>query len=152
MSKFIHVLATAFAVVVLGSNLYACSTLKDNQAGLKLFTQYGVMKYFERWPDPAVRSKHADTAREVLGALKATATGETVSIGSLRERALTEIARHVELTDADRLLASALVDALVTELATRVGEGVLSADKLVAVVAVIDWALEAVNIISPPQT
>jgi len=50
---------------------------------------------------------------------------------------------EINLSPSDRVLAAALVDAVVTEIDLRVGEGLLSPDERVTVSQVLDWVIDA---------
>lgn len=148
--RFLCILACACVGL---AGFSGCTTpLKSDPAketAVKIFTQYAVAKYLEDSGSDFARAKRADNIRAVGGDLLQVASGDEVTLPFLKMKAATEIAKLTE-SPADRLLAMNLLDVIVAELSARIGDGLLQPDQLVTVRSVIQWAVDAAALISPP--
>lgn len=122
--------------------LAGCATLDKHENTAKLAVTYGTLKAVEQGLDPT-------RIRTVAQDIKALATGEAVTIASLQEVVSTQLA-GMELSPADRYLADALVQAVVAELQTRIGTGILSPEQSVQVGMVLQWVIDATALYKQP--
>lgn len=121
--------------------LSGCSFLRDNPNTLKLGTQYAVLKILENSGD-AVRSTRAHNIVTVTTSLKAVNEGTATTIPLLKEAALAQLG-NLHLSPADQFLANTLIDAVVSELLKRVGDGLIKPDDKVIVSDVLQWVIDA---------
>lgn len=130
---------------VMAIALTGCASLGTSPASEKLVVQIGVMKFIEGGSD-APQERAAKAARIVKAAAEARIWLDTdgVTIADLQSAMLTRIAA-ADLEPSDKLLASALVEVVVSELNVRIGEGVISADKRATVNAVLGWVEQAAS-------
>lgn len=151
-TKIRHILCVIVAACVA---LAGCASLgeKDTRANTaaKVFTQYAVAKYLEKKDSDFTRAKAADNirgvSRDVLAVIDAQGSAD-INIPFLKSYALAQI-NKAGLSPADSLLATSLLDLIVTELSERIGNGTLSPDALVSVKQVLGWIIEACNLLSP---
>jgi hypothetical protein len=79
--------------------------------------------------------------------IKRYAAGESVTIESLQAMIISRLPSS--LSQADKVLALALVETVMVELRARVAGNLLSPDRLLVVEQVGDWVIEATEIASP---
>lgn len=129
-----------FCVLVV---LPGCAALKDNTASEKVLTQYAVMKVIEadrnNMPARAIR------IHDIASQAKSFFDTGTTTLPDLAA----EVNKRLEplnLSPADRLLASALIDTVVAQLqqtgATQLS-GTLSAEQRLQVSTVLGWVADA---------
>lgn len=130
---------------VMAVALSACASLGTSPAGEKLIVQAGVMKFIEGGSD-APQERASKAARIVKAAAQARIwlDMDGVSIADLQVAMLERIA-SADLEPSDKLLASALVEVVVTEINVRIGEGVISPEKRATVNAVLSWVEQAAS-------
>ena len=119
--------------------LSGCATLGTGSAGEKLVIQVATMKVIEADED---RSAKAAKIRAAVDQARVWLDMDGITLADLRSAML---ARISGLEPSDRLLAAALIDAVAVELETRIGDGILDADKRVRVNAVLSWIAEAAS-------
>lgn len=132
--------------------VFVCGALtacKPQEAlAARVAVQYAVGKYVEK-QSPATK---AETVRRIISTVElvsSMAENESVTIDSLRAYVATRLGE--KLSPADRLLAGAIIDAAAVELKARVGDGVLKPDQLVKVREVLSWVAEAAAAYAPPN-
>lgn len=127
-----------YAAVLVLVFLVGCSVLDQHQATAKLAIQYATMKYIDSDEDKRERvQKVVANARE----LAATAT----TLDAL-DQAVRQSIDWSKLDDADKLLATNLLDMIREELRAKFGDGVLNPDQVVGVNKVLDWIDEAAQL------
>lgn len=119
--------------------LSGCATLGTGSAGEKLVIQVATMKVIEADED---RSAKAAKIRAAVDQARVWLDVDGITLTDLRSAML---ARIGGLEPSDRLLATALIDAVAVELEARIGDGILDADKRVRVNAVLSWIAEAAS-------
>lgn len=119
--------------------LSGCATLGTGSAGEKLIIQAATMKVIEADED---RSAKAAKIRAAVDQARVWLDVGGITLADLRYAML---ARIGGLEPSDRLLATALIDAVAVELEARIGDGILDADKRVRVNAVLSWIAEAAS-------
>lgn len=119
--------------------LSGCATLGTGSAGEKLVIQVATMKIIEADED---RSAKAAKIRAAVDQARVWLDMDGITLADLRSAML---ARIGGLEPSDRLLATALIDAVAVELEARIGDGILDADKRVRVNAVLGWIAEAAS-------
>lgn len=121
--------------------LTACAIGSGSTASEKLIVQAATMKFIESSDDRAAKAvrivRAAETARTWLDS-------DGVTIDELQTAMLERIA-SADLEPSDKLLASALVEVVVAELNTRIGEGIISPEKRATVNAVLSWVEQAAS-------
>jgi outer membrane PBP1 activator LpoA protein len=124
--------------------LTGCATGGGSGATEKLVVQAATMKFIESSDDRAAKAariaKAADQARVWLDT-------DGVTIADLQTAMLERIAA-ADLEPSDKLLASALVEVVVSELNVRIGAGVISPEKRATVNAVLAWVEQAASFYS----
>lgn len=140
---------TAFAAVLALSAvtaLPACKTLTnpDNRIAQQIAVQYATGKFIEGEKTVDSRLARARSVAKVAENLKAVTGGGAATIAQLHELAVEKVAK-ANLTPADRILASTLLDVAVQELSARVTTGVLDPDAVVAVNRLLDWVIAAAS-------
>ena len=138
MTRLAIILATALA-------LTGCKTLEENQSGARLVVTYAVMKYVERGDTAEDRARKAQRIRAIASDVQRLASGDPVTLTFIGEAVRAQLA-PLNLSPADLFLANELLNLLMTELQTKVGEGILDADQLVQVATVLGWVIEATAI------
>lgn len=120
-----------------------CATIaQTDQTKLiaKLGVSYAVIKVTENHPEKAAK------ILEISKAVKQIAGSDGLNTVDLL---IAYIRTRVDLTkldQSDRLLASALIDEIGIQLKSRIGDGVLTSDKLLIVSEVAGWVEEAANL------
>lgn len=136
LSDFFDVIKYAAVLVLVF--LVGCSILDQHQASAKLAIQFATLKYIDNDDDKAARVQAV-----VLNARELAATASTLD-------ALDEAVRGSidwsKLDDADKLLASSLLDMIREELRARFGDGALNPEQVVAINKVLDWIDEAAQL------
>lgn len=127
-----------YAAVLVLCFLVGCAALDQHQATAKLAIQYATLKYVD---DDAHK-------RERVQAVVANARELAASASTLDaiDQAVRESIDWSKLDDADKLLASALLDVVRDELKARFGDGVLDPEQIVGVNKVLDWIDEAAQL------
>lgn len=135
-----------FAVSVLVvTTLSACQVLTPTQSiAQQVAIQYATAKFIEDKHADTDRAKRAADVIKAAEAVKAFASGETVTIATLQAKGL-ELVAGSNLGLADKALANTLVVVVVQELQSRVNAGVLSDDDRIKVVTVLDSIIAAAN-------
>lgn len=126
----------AFALITLP----ACTTLGKNVDQSKIIVQVETMKVIEA--DRNHTAERAKQIREVAVEGKQFLDTNTVSVSLLADSINARLA-VLDLAPSDRLLAAALVDAVVAELSARVGAGALSPEQRLNVSQVLGWIISA---------
>ena len=139
LSNFMLAVLTSLSLV-----LSSCATFKDNQNTAKLVTTYAVLKTLEQ-SAPEVREERKVRIRTIATDVQSLAVGTgEVTLDFLK--AEVEKRLPTNLSPADKFLASALVEAVVTELQSRVGAGLLSEDQKYQVSTVLQWVIDATKL------
>lgn len=128
------------SIIAIISLLSACATLDQHQASFRLVTQYAVLKFIEQSPAEH-RAERANRIFAIATSLKPLVSGETSL--ELLQQAVAKQLDSASLSPADRLLADALVQAIVDEAKIRIGGGVLTPDQQMKVISVLDWVISA---------
>lgn len=118
----------------------ACASLERHEASFRLITQYAVLKFIEQAPADH-REQRAERIFSIATSLKPLVSGDT-SLELLQGAVALQL-DQASLSPADRVLANALVLAIVDEARIRIGEGVLTADQRMKVEQVLDWVISA---------
>ncbi len=128
--------ATAFVVMC---GLQGCTTFGNNVAAEKLVVQYATMKVVESDKDST--AERAAKINEIATAAQSFFDSDTATVALLRA----EVQKRLppDLSPADKMLAGALIDTVVTELQARVGEGLVPEEKRYQVSVVLGWIREA---------
>lgn len=137
-------LAGLALAILLSVGLVGCATMSapQNQMVEQIAVQYATGKFIEAKAFPADRIERAAQVKSVAVAVKAVAASDNADIATLEALAMSRI-NTANLQPSDRLLAQALVAAVVTELSTRVANGALSASDRVLVTQMLDWVISA---------
>lgn len=131
---------------ILAVLLSACSTTggQPSNATTELLVQYATLKVIANNPERAQRV--VTIAQQALDQLSDPTASVTVA---LIENAVRSQIHWEKLDPADTLLANALISMVHDELVARVGDGLLPADKLVQVKAVLEWVVAAGALVPP---
>lgn len=130
-----------FVLCVAVTFLPGCASLSTgNSQQSKIVVQLGTMKAIEADKDHA--GERALKVREIAKEAKTFLDGNDVSVSMLAGAVSARLA-GIDLAPSDRVLAAALVDAVVSEIDVRVGEGLLSPDERMTVSQVLDWVIDA---------
>lgn len=142
----VEILCVACVCVLL--SCIGCATLKDlaspnNSAVQQIAVQYATGKFIEAKP-AAERAARAKEVKAVALAVRQVASSDSSTVVALQALASAKVAAS-GLQGADRLLADALVAAVVQELSSRVSTGVLTPENQVIVAKVLDWVVAAAD-------
>lgn len=135
--------AALSVLIVLLAALFlpGCTSLQQGDATAKLAVTYATLKTIEAGDDHAVRAAEVVAiAREAKRFLNS----ETVTVALLEHSVRSRL--PVDLSPADRLLADSLIGAVVAELETRVGIGVIDAEQRLVVNQVLGWIIDAASV------
>jgi len=136
----------AVCLLSAGFALGAVACKSDSTIAAHLAVSYATAKYIEK--GGAGAPARAQRVIDVADAIEAAATGESVTIAALKALVLAKLPGS--LSPADRVLANALIDAVLAELEARIGDGVLKPDQLVKVREVLKWVREGASQFVPP--
>lgn len=136
LSDFFDIAKYAAVLVLLF--LVGCSMLDQHQAGAKLAVQFATLKYVD---DDADKRERVQAVVANARELAATAT----TLDAL-DQAVRESIDWSKLDDADKLLATALLDLVRDELRSRFDSELLDPEQVVAVNTVLDWIDEAARL------
>lgn len=126
------------ALCIVGVGLGGCTFLRNQPATASLAIQVAVGKYIEASDRPAER---AQRVRDVAGKVMEYAKGAPDStVDALKAVALASLPSN--MTPADRLLASAVVEVAVEALKAKVAEGKLPDDLFVNVRTVVQAVID----------
>lgn len=126
-------------LILLTLMLGACASLGTGSTGERLVVQIATMKVIEAGPDRKLRAERISTiASEAKSWLRA----DNVTVTALKAAATARIA-NLNLEPSDQLLAALLVETVAAELEKRVGDGLIPADKLISVDAVLGYVVDA---------
>lgn len=123
-----------FLVSIAPLVLMACAALQQHSAAVQLIVSQATMRYVESTAIPG-RVERAARVISVAKQIEQVASAEPVTIAQLAQLALAAIPSNLE--PSDRALATSIVQIAAQELSNKVGEGVLSADKLVTVKEIV---------------
>lgn len=126
--------------------LASCATLKENDGTVKLSVQYAVIKLAEQSSSDK-RVSRLNNIKQTALAAKALAANDQTTVIALRNSIAAQIAQ-LNLSPADALLANALADFIAEEIRDRIGEGILKPDDAVFIGNVMDWIIEACDIVA----
>jgi hypothetical protein len=129
---------TRWAAVLVLVFLVGCSILDNHQASAKLAIQYATLKYVD-----GDQAKGDRVLAVVANARELSATATTLD--ALHEAVRQSISWD-KLDDADKLLASNLLDMIRDELQARFDSDLLEPEQVVAVHRVLDWVEEAAQL------
>ena len=138
MKRFLTSLAASCMLAALAG----CASgpgVSENTA--RLAVTYATMKGIEQGLDPVRTRAVAESAKAVI-------SGEAVTLTGLQEAISTELA-GLDLSPADRMLASLLVSTIAQELQARIGTGVLDPEQKVKVAEVLQWVIDATYLGAP---
>lgn len=135
-------LAVATAIILSG-----CQTLRDpkNTALIEITAQVAVGKFIESKSDRVVTAQHV---RDVATQIKAVAESDATTVGALQTLANARIAQ-LNLQPSDVLLATALVNVLVSELQDKVSAGLLSDADKVLLGKILATVISTANVYAP---
>lgn len=133
--------------LLLSVSMLGCATLEKSPNTAKLVTQYAVMKFAEQSSDER-RVERIANVRKIAEDVKSLAANQTVSVPGLQAAVMAQVAK-LGLSPADSFLASALVQVVADELAAKIGDGVISPEKMLVVSQVMDWVIDATKLIAP---
>lgn len=127
--------------IALAISLGGCTAIEQSPVTAKLATQYATLKVIGEGDDSAER---AATIREIAADAKRFLDHDAVTLPGLHA-AVMERVDMGSLSPADRLLANALIGAVVAELEARLGSGpgMIPPDDLYQIAEVLDWVIEA---------
>jgi len=120
-----------------------CATLDQHSASVQFIVGQAAMRYVEQVA-PAERAARATRVLAVLDEMKVLTDDGPISIADLASFALSKVPAN--LNPSDRQLIVGVINIAVQELKLKVGDGVLSADALVRVSAVLQAVRDAVSI------
>lgn len=123
-------------VLFLCAVLSGCGTFQANEAAWHLGIQYAIQRYVYEKPADKQEATKA-RIRSIAGDLKALASGDAVTLPLLRQ-ALTVQLDKADLIPPDRALLEGVADVVVAELGKRIGDGIIPADQVFEVIAVLD--------------
>lgn len=132
------ILATVVALSL--SGCAELSALVGSLGEQKLAVQYATMKYIEKAGNDDAQVARAARIAAVVDQVDAR-LGDAVSVSALR--AFVESKLPADLPVSDRLLAGALIDAVVLELEGKIDDGILDADEQLAVRRVLGFVRDA---------
>lgn len=129
--------------------LSGCQTLRDpnNSAMIQLTTQVAVGKFIESKSD---RVGTAKKVADVAAQAKAIAASDTTTVAAVQAMVDARI-MQLNLEPSDRLLATALVNVLASELRNKVGDGLLNETDRVILGNVLDTVISTANVYIPPS-
>lgn len=136
-ARFTQLLAAL--CIVAAVFLSGCATLGQATNTSKLVVQVATMKVIEAQPDRAAR---AAKVLEITADAQKLIDMNGLTVGLLKTAVQDRLAAQ-NLEPSDRLLANLLVDAVVTDLAAKVGDGLIPPDQLVTVNQVLGWVADA---------
>jgi hypothetical protein len=128
---------------VLALSLTGCAQLNGFISSLgeqKLAVTYATLKYIEKAGDAQEQADRAAKVRAVIDQVDAS-LADAVTVAALR--AFVESKLPADLPASDRLLASALIGAVVAELEGKIDDGVLDAEEQLAVRRVLSFVRDA---------
>lgn len=130
-----------FAALSIFILLTGCGTLQSNPAAWQLGVTYAIQRYvYEKPADQQEATR--ERIRRVAGDLKSLASGDAVTLPLLRQALAVQLDR-AELAPPDRALLEGLADVVVAELGKRIGNGIIPADQVFQVIAVLDMVERA---------
>ena len=144
MKKRIKSLISTLSItlaLVCGFQLAGCASWGQNTATEKLVVQYATMKVVEA--DKGSMSERAAKIDKIAAAAQVFIDSDSVTIPLLQAEVVKRL--PADLSAADRMLASALIDTVIAELKARVGDGIVPPEKLYQVNAVLGWIREAAS-------
>lgn len=121
--------------------LSACQTIQERPAAFQIGVTYAVQRYVWERPEDR-REATKERIRAVAADLKALTSAEAVTLITLRQ-ALDSRLEQADLIPPDRALITALADAIVLELQSRVSTGALDKDDVATVRMVLGWIEQA---------
>lgn len=130
-------------LLITALTLSACATLDKHSAIVELAVSQAAMRYIEE----AHPTNRVDRARKVLSTIKqirTVASGEGITITQLASIALAAIPS--DLGPADRALALSVVNIASQELRNKLGDEVLTSDKMTQVLGVLNSIENAARI------
>jgi hypothetical protein len=113
-----------------------CGTFQTNEAAWRLGVTYAIQRYVYEKPADAQEATKA-RIRSIAGDLKALASGDAVTLPLLRQALAVQLDK-AELIPPDRALLEGVADIVVAELGKRIGDGIIPADQVFEVVAVLE--------------
>lgn len=125
-----------FAVLSICVALAGCGTFQTNEAAWRLGVTYAIQRYVYEKPEEKQEATRA-RIRSIAGDLKAMASGDAVTLPLLRQ-ALTVQLDKAALIPPDRALLEGVADIVVAELGKRIGDGIIPADQVFEVIAVLE--------------
>lgn len=132
-------LITAGVVLAL---LAGCASLGTtaNQAYEKLAVEYATIKVVKTGATPAARQAKQAKIIAIATQAQTVLTSPNVTLGMVKIAVNAEIAKQ-HLAAEDQMVADEFVQAVSTELAARVGAGVLKPTDVVSVNTVLSWVV-----------
>jgi hypothetical protein len=113
-----------------------CGTFQTNEAAWRLGVTYAIQRYVYEKPADAQEATKARIC-SIAGDLKALASGDAVTLPLLRQALAVQLDK-AELIPPDRALLEGVADIVVAELGKRIGDGIIPADQVFEVVAVLE--------------
>lgn len=123
--------------------LSGCAYLRDNPTTSGLAVQIATMKVIEA--DKGHEAERAARIKEIAAEAKTFLDAKDVTVSVLEDAVNARLA-SLDLAPSDRLLASALVSAVVGELKVKVGDGLLSADSRYTVSQILGYVESAAGL------
>lgn len=127
----------------LAGALIACSSFVTSDGPSRIAVQYATARMIEA--DPDHRTERAQKIREIVSDARGFFDQTDSTVQGLREIIQQRVAA-LQLAPADRLLAMALADAVISELNARVGAGSLPPESRLRVSAVLGWVEDAAEL------
>lgn len=136
MKFFLVALSIAFLAALAG-----CTAIEQSPTTAKLATQYATLKIIGQGPDQGARKTKI---RNIAQDAKRFLDHDAVTLPGLHAAVMERVDME-SLSPADRMLANALIGAVVTELEARLGNGpgMIPPDDLYQIAEVLDWVIEA---------
>lgn len=129
---------TTVAGLIAITLLSGCSTLRSQPTTSSLVVTYAASKVIEAAPTPDERLRRAQRIKSIVGEARTWLQGEGMTVELLESAARNRLAT-LNLSPADAMLATALVQIAVQDLQEKIGAGVVSPDQLVTVNQLLDW-------------
>lgn len=141
MTKLIR---SSFITCLILTVISGCAFFNSNQTALRLTITYATQKVIERGDTLDEQRQKAANIKRIATDVRALVAGDQVTLESLQSVVNKELEK-VQLSPADRTLANEFVKAIIAELQTKIGNGLLKPSDLVAVTTVLDWIISATN-------
>lgn len=134
------ILSVYFPLLVLTLLISGCSLLNfKTDPSARLAVTFATLKVIEQGDNPELR---AQRVAEIAEEARAFVETDMLSLDQLETALLMRLADE-DLSPSDRLLADALISAVIAELEARVGSGFLTPEQKLTVGEVLGWVSAA---------